>query len=123
MDSYGIGIFYRVYKTLGKDFYFFGESGGGYNWSNSSLKDSTGSKISSGTGNGGVVYVTPCIAYKVSKKFFIELSIPQIFSVQYNSTNTTAVSATTETNDSFTAGLNLNSNPLDNIGLGFRLVL
>jgi hypothetical protein len=123
MDYYGIGIFYRIYKTLGKDFYFFGETGAVYNWSNTSMKDSTGNEISSGTGNGGTIYVTPGIAYKVSKKFYIELSIPEIFTLRYASNNTKTGSVTTEIDKTFAAGLNFNSNPLNNIGLGFRLVL
>jgi hypothetical protein len=122
-NSYGIGIFYRVYKGLGKDFYIFGEAGGFYTGSTSTTKDTTGNKISTGSGNGGHLYFTPGIAYKVSNKFFIELSIPQIFTLQYASSNTKTGSVTTETDKGFTAGININSNPLDALGIGFRLVL
>jgi Outer membrane protein beta-barrel domain len=122
-NNYGVGIFYRLYKSLGKDFYLFGEGGGGYTGSTTSTKDSTGHKISTGSGNGGHLYITPGIAYRVSKKFFIELSIPQIFTLSYGSSNTNEGSGTNETDSGFTAGLNLNSNPIDNLGIGFRLVL
>jgi Outer membrane protein beta-barrel domain len=122
-NNYSIGIFYRVYKSLGKDFYIFGEAGGGYIGSTTNTKDETGNEISTGSGNGGHLYFSPGIAYKVSNRFFIELSIPQIFTVQYTSSNTKTGSVTTETDKGFTAGISLNSNPLNNIGVGFRLVL
>jgi hypothetical protein len=122
-DNYGIGIFYRMYKNLGKEFYIFGEAGGGYDGSTSSTKDSTGNKLSTGTGYGGHIYITPGIAYKISKKFFMELSIPEIFSLAYSSSNTKSGSVTTATNDGFNANANINSNPLNSLGIGFRLIL
>jgi hypothetical protein len=122
-NNYSIGIFYRVYKSLGKDFYIFGEAGGGYTGSTTNTKDTTGNEISTGSGNGGNLYFSPGIAYKVSNKFFIELSIPQIFTIHYASSNTKTGSVTTETDKGFTAGVNLSSNPLDALGIGFRLVL
>ncbi|HTB23799.1 MAG TPA: hypothetical protein VK711_00450 [Puia sp.] len=122
-ENYGIGVFYRMYKNLGKEFYIFGEAGAGYNGSTTSMKDSTGNKLSSGTGDGGNIYLTPGIAYKVSKKFFLELSIPQLFSVTYSSSNTKSGSVTTAKTDQFYANANFNSNPLNSLGVGFRLVL
>ncbi|HSZ33366.1 MAG TPA: outer membrane beta-barrel protein [Puia sp.] len=122
-NNYSIGMFYRMYKSLGKDFYFFGEGGGGYNGSTTSTKDSTGHEISTGSGNGGHLYITPGLAYKISNKFFIELSIPEIFILQYTDANTKMGSVTTETDKTLSAGLNLNANILSNVGLGFRLVL
>jgi hypothetical protein len=122
-DNYGIGIFYRVYKNLGKDFYLFGEAGGGYNGSTSSMTDSTGNKTSTGTGSGGRIYITPGIAYKISSKFFLELSIPEIFNAAYTSTKTKAGSVTINSSDAFAAGVNIDSNPLTSLGIGFRLIL
>ena len=122
-DNYGIGIFYRMYKNLGKDFYLFGEVGGGYNGSTSSMTDSTGNKTSTGTGYGGRIYITPGIAYKISKKFFLELSIPEIFNAAYSSTKTKAGSVTISSSDAFAAGVNIDSNPLNSLGIGFRLIL
>jgi len=123
VNGYGIGIFYRLYKNLGKEFYLFGEAGGGYIGSSSNTKDSLGNKISTGTTNGGQIYLSPGIAYKISKKFFIELSIPQLFSAAYSSNKSTSVPDFSSKNDAFNVNLNLNSNPLNSLGLGFRLVL
>ena len=123
IDDYTIGVFYRMYKNLGKDFYIFGEAGAGYNGSTTSTKDSTGNKLSTGTGYGGNIYLTPGIAYKISKKFFLELSIPQLFSASYSTNNTKTGSVTTATTDQFYVNANINSNPLNSLGIGFRLVL
>jgi hypothetical protein len=122
-DIYGVGIFYRQYKNLGKEFYFFGEAGGGYYGSTSTGKDSIGNKLSTGTINGGQIYLTPGIAYKISKKFFLELSIPQLFYASYSGTKSKTGSTTTSTSDAFVVGLNLNANPLTSLGIGFRFVL
>ena len=39
-NGYGVGIFFRKYKSLGKEFYLFGQGSATYNWSNQSGKDS-----------------------------------------------------------------------------------
>ncbi len=113
-SNYGIGVFYRLYKNIGKEFFIFGEAGAAYVGSTTSTKDSSGNKISTGTSYGGNIYLTPGIAYKISKKFFLELSIPQLFLVSYSSTGSS---------HQIYANANLNSNPLNSLGIGFRLVL
>jgi hypothetical protein len=113
-SNYGIGVFYRIYKNIGKEFFIFGEAGAAYNGSTTSTKDSTGNKISTGTSYGGNIFLTPGIAYKISKKFFLELSIPQLFLASYSNNGTS---------HQFYANANLNSNPLNSLGIGFRLVL
>jgi hypothetical protein len=120
-DGYGIGIFYRLYKNLGKEFYFFGEAGGGYAGYSASSEDNLGNK-STGHSNGGQIYLSPGIAYKISKKFFVELSIPQLFNASYFSGKSES-GTVTSSNNYFNVNANLNSNPLTSLGLGFRLVL
>jgi hypothetical protein len=122
-NGYGIGVFYRLYKDLGKEFYLFGEAGGGYQGSNLSGYDSSGNKVSTGNSNGGQIYLYPGIAYKISKKFIVELSIPQLFNVNYSNTKYKSGGATVSTNDNFYVNANLNSNPLSSLGFGFRLLL
>ncbi|HEY8734447.1 MAG TPA: hypothetical protein VIL90_07785 [Puia sp.] len=123
MDNYGIGIFFRQYKNLGKEFYIFGELAGGYSGSTSSSVDSTGKKISTGTGYGGSISITPGIAYKISKHFMLEITIPQIFSAAYSSSKTKSGSATIQSGDSFGINTNISSNPLTSLGIGFRLII
>ena len=121
-NGYSAGVFYRVYKPLGKEFYFFGEGGANYIGSTSTAKDMSGAKISTATSNGGNIYIMPGLAYRISKKFFLELSIPNLLTVNYTSLKTTS-NGSSVTTDSFGAGVSLASNPLSSIGIGFRLLL
>lgn len=121
-NSYSLGIFYRLYKPLSKEFYFFGEGGVNYLGLSSYSKNTTGDKISSGTANGGSIYIMPGIAYRISKKFFLEVSIPNLFAVTYLS-HKTALNGITQTSATFNASASFISNPLSNIGIGFRLLL
>jgi len=124
-NTYSIGIFYRKYKSLGKDFYLFGEAGAGYDGSNLSGTDNSGNKDLSGTGYGGHVNFYPGIDYKISNKFFLEISIPNLFFVQYLHTNTTDQNTIppNSKNDQFAITTSLSSGPLDALGIGFRLIL
>ncbi len=120
--GYAAGVFYRKYKSLGKEFYLFGESGLNYQGSTFSDKDISGNKTLSGSSNGGNIYIMPGIAYRISKKFFLEISVPNLFSASYNNSKTTTSGITT-TQDQFSIGANLSSNTLSSLGIGFRLVL
>jgi Outer membrane protein beta-barrel domain len=119
-NTYSIGVFYRLYKNLGKDFYLFGEAGAEYNGSTSSTSDTSGSKV---TGNAGVIYITPGLAYRISSKVFVEFSIPAIFNISYSSSSSKLGSQTLGTSDNFGASANIISNPLSSLGIGFRLIL
>lgn len=124
-SGYGIGIFYRKYKGLGKEFYLFGEAGAGYIGSTQSGKDDAGDELLTGHSNGGNMYLSPGVAYKISKKFFLELTIPNIFYAQYFS-NSTDVQQTPPYNDKsnlFSISTSLSSNLLSNMAIGFRLNL
>jgi hypothetical protein len=122
--TYSIGIFYRKYKSLGKEFYLFGEAGAGYLGSNSSGIDDAGQKSLSGSGSGGQINFFPGIDYKISKKFFLEISIPNLFLAQYTSDKTDAINGSQPSkNDQFTISTSLSSGPLDALGIGFRLIL
>jgi hypothetical protein len=122
-NSYSIGVFYRVYKSLGKDFFLFGQVGAAYTGSNESGKDNTGNKVVTGSGSGGSVYFMPGISYKISKNFFLDLTIPYLFLANYNSQKSTTVGQQPNTNDHFSISTSLSSNPLTDLGIGFRLSL
>jgi len=124
-NSYVIGVFYRKYKSLGKDFYLFGEAGAGFTTSSSNFTDSLGVKQSTASTNGGQLSFMPGIAYKISKKFFIEITVPNILFFSFSSAHTnnpSPVSYTFKTS-SFSVSTSLNSNPLSALGIGFRLNL
>jgi hypothetical protein len=120
--AYSTGIFYRLYKSLGKEFYLFAEGDANYNWSDSYEKDASGNKTVTGSTNGVIVEIFPGIAYIISKKFFIEITIPNLFSMGYVSSKTILANVET-TQSQFSIGANLSSNSLGNLGVGFKLVL
>jgi hypothetical protein len=120
--GYGLGIFYRKYKNVGKEFYLFGEVSAAYNWSNQSAKDSTGKEIQTGSSWLVGIDFAPGISYKVSRHFFLELSFPDLINLEYYKSNT----KTPQTNlvyDRLNLSTSLSSGVLGSLGLGFRLVL
>jgi hypothetical protein len=123
---YGIGVFYRKYKSLGKEFYIFGEAGASFMGSDESGKDTSGIKLISGHTYGGTIYFMPGIAYKISKKVFLEITIPDLFTATYTASNT-AVQSTIPSyyikNNNFYIRTSLSSSLLGNLGIGFRLIL
>jgi hypothetical protein len=124
-NGYGAGIFYRKYKNLGKEFYIFGEAGAGYQGATQTGKNESGTKVLMGSSNGGNLYLMPGVAYKISKKFFLELTIPNIFYAHFSTTSTTTTQPVNETikSNEFSVGTSLNAGPLSSVGIGFRLVL
>jgi hypothetical protein len=67
----------------------------------------------------------PGIAYKMSKKVFIEITMPNLFLVSYYASNI-AVQDTIFYRDKqnrFAVSTSLSSTVLGNLGIGFRLIL
>jgi hypothetical protein len=122
---YGMGIFYRAYKSLGKEFYIFGEGGASFSDSYQSGKDYYGKILVSGHTYNGTIYFMPGIAYKMSKKVFIEVTMPNLFLISYYASNI-AVQDTISYHDKqnrFSISTSLSSTVLGNLGVGFRLIL
>jgi len=128
-NSYSAGIFYRKYKSLAKSFYFFGELDGVYNYSkNTQGIFEIGNMAQRYTSNGGSVSLTPGISYSVCKKMQIELSMLNLFSISYGGIKTETISPGTSTistakANNFSANASLNSNLLNNFGIGFKFLL
>lgn len=121
-NSYNIGVFYRKYKHLDKDFYFFAEFGAAYNYSKSTDSDSSGIKSTTGTQLGGQLYVTPGISYKLLKNFQLEILIPNIISINYTESKTSSPTQTNKQNY-FSFNTSLNSSPFNSLAVGFRFIL
>lgn len=121
-DRYNLGVFFRNYKKLAKDFYFFGELGAGYNGSKQTDVNLPGNSQVRYTQAGAELYLTPGISYRVFKKLQLELVIPQIAGLQYGVTKMTSQTSNSK-QDQFQFNTNLNSSLLSNLGLGFRFVL
>jgi hypothetical protein len=121
--TYGIGVYYRKYKSLGKDFFIFGEGGGSYFATSQTGKDGLGNEISSSTTNAGQLYITPGISYKVSKHLLLDITLPNVFYAQYSSSKSPTNPPSDLTSNQFSINTSLSSNPLDALNIGFRLIL
>ena len=124
-NQYGIDIFYRQYKKLAKDFYFFGELGAGYFGSDQTDTDLPGNYITKYTSSGGRVYLTPGVAYRIYKKLQVELLVPGIAGASYTVDKKTvaANNALNSTQNRFGFNTSLNASFFYNLSLGFKFVL
>lgn len=128
-NQFSGGVFYRKYKTVAKNFYFFGEGDAVYS-------NSTGNSGQFQIGNNGYKYFSnaaiisfiPGISYSVCKRMQIELSMPNLASISYTSGKTENTDPSTTTistvkSHNFSANANLNSNFLSSFGIGFKFLL
>ena len=126
--QYSAGVFYRKYKRLIKDLYFFGEVDALYHhWESTPGYTQNGNYFSKAISNGGLAYFIPGISYAVCKRFQIELLMPNIIGISYSHTktdyvNTPAPPSSGEGN-SFSFNTNLNANLLNSFGIGFKFLL
>lgn len=125
-NQFSAGVFYRKYKTLANNFYFFGEGDAVYsNSTATSGQFQIGSNGYKNFSNGGIISFTPGISYSVCKRMQMELLMPNLISLSYagvktegTSINTTSISTTK--GHSFSANANLNTNLLSSFGIGFK---
>lgn len=118
VDAYNAGLFYRQYKMLAKDFYFFVQSDAAFIYSHQTDKDTAGSKIQDIKQHGGFISLTPGISYQIFKSVHLEITIPSIMNVQYAVTKSDAGKKERE----FSFNSSLNSNPLNFLGVGFHYI-
>jgi hypothetical protein len=124
-DRYNFDVFYRQYKKLAKDFYIFGELGGGYFGGNQTDTDIPSNNKTKYTESGVGLFLTPGISYRIYKKLHLELLLPQIAGVNYSvqkRSSLTNIQNNSKQNQ-FSFNTNLNASLLSNLGLGFRFVL
>lgn len=120
---YNVGVFFRQYKSLARDFYFFADLGAGYiGWSQSD-KDADGVEVRRVRSSGGQVSLTPGISYKLFKKFHLELLIPNIIAAQYSVSRSPIPQANDLKQKDFSFFSNLKSTGLNSLGVGFRFIL
>ena len=125
-NRFEIGGFFREYKKLAKDFYFFGQVDGA-----AIIANQTSSyKLTSGdvkvTQRGGFISLTPGISYHVFKKMQLEITIPNILSTQYLKTKFVSQNPQIKNSksDQFMFYSNLNNNTSFSwLGVGFRFLL
>jgi outer membrane protein W len=105
-SSIAPGIFARKYYGLGKNFYFYGH--GGLQYVHTSQEAFTGSAtLSKATGNGVTVTAYPGVAYALRKHFLLEVSLRNLFTAGYSSSETKNTAGTvTSKNNNFNLGIN-----------------
>ena len=123
-NRFEIGGFFREYKKLAKDFYFFGQVDGAAIIANqtSSYKLTSGGDVKV-TQRGGFISLTPGISYHVFKKMQLEITIPNILSTQYLKTKFVSQNPQIKNSksDQFMFYSNLNNNTSFSwLGVGFR---
>lgn len=121
-----IGAFLREYKKLAKDFYFFAEISGAYITANQKEDYKIAADYVKVKERGGFVSLTPGISYQVFKKMHLELTIPNILSLQYLVTKVDShipqISNAKRQQILFYSNLN-NNTSLSWLGVGFRFLL
>lgn len=128
VSQYSAGIFYRKYKPLANNLYFFGELDAAYQYSkNTYTYFSAVDQNMKTTSNGVGISFIPGISYSLFKRMQMELTMPNIASISYASVKTIAAylppSTPEQKANNFYANANLNSNLLSNFGIGFKFLL
>ncbi len=126
-NIYSAGVFYRKYKKLLKNFYFFGEADGLYTHENIEQKNSSVSSDTKSKSNGGVISFVPGVAYAMGKKMHIELLMPNLVSISYSHFTSTTLQGNPQVEangkgHSFEMNGNLNTNFLSNFGIGLKFI-
>ena len=125
-NRFDIGAFFREYKRLAKDFYFFAQLDGAFILANQKDEYSVAPGDVKIKQRGGFVSLTPGISYQVFKKMQLELTIPNVLSMQYLVTKVDShnlqVKNSRREQISFYSNLN-NTTNVSWLGVGFRFLL
>ncbi len=119
---YNAGLFYRKYKNLGTNFYFFGEAGAGYYGTRQTINDNAGNDTENNV-SGFQLSITPGIAYQVCNKLQLEVLIPNMVTAQYAVAKHKAPNNVVSKSDQFQFSTNLNGSPFNALAFAFRLIL
>jgi len=128
LRQYSAGVFYRKYKSLGKDFYLFGELDASYQYSKNSLTFfQNANQLYNANSSGGTINFIPGISYAVCKGLQIELSMPNLANISYYHIKTIdselPPGTVSQKRNVFYANASLNTNLLSNFGIGFKFLL
>ncbi len=121
--SYAAGIFYRLYKNLNKNFYFFGEISTGFNGTKNVIQNHQPDTKNSSITNRVALGISPGISYQVSNKLQLEVLMPQFAGLQYGTTKNTANNGSVSKSSGFNFSTNLNTSLLNSLALGFKFIL
>lgn len=120
--AYGVGVFLRKYKELGKGFYLFGQSriGGTYNNVDNVYDQSQPVTEYKSKGYSAAINIYPGVCYSLNRKWQLETGFNNIANLSFNHLQTDNSGATTVSN-SF--GLSSSLSTLSGFVLGFRFLL
>ena len=114
----GAGYFTRCYKSLGKNFFVFGEGRAGLNYSQQNNKTNTGNSNPKQYGVNAGLY--PGLAYKWNNHFLLELRFADFVSVGYSQGTVTSANNKKDIQRNFSLGSSLGLGYLNNIGIGTK---
>lgn len=120
--SYGAGLFYRKYKSLGKQFYLFGEGAAYY--IHSELTNKMPDFMSTQKMGSIGLNFYPGVAYAVSRKVHLEAGLNNLVDLSYNENKTVTSSlggTTTSKGSGF--GFSTNVSTASPLTIGLRFVL
>jgi hypothetical protein len=121
-NQHSIGLFYRKYKKLATDFYFFGEFGAAYAGGRIKSYDFSSTNTVSEKQSAARLSLTPGLSYKVLRKLHLEITIPSIADISYGSNKRNIISIEEIRQRRFSFNSSLSTGGLDNLGIGFRFV-
>jgi hypothetical protein len=125
-DVYEFGPFYRLYKSLGSKFNLFGQAELLAGWAVANEDYEIANTDTETKKTGGYAAITPGASYRLLKRLYVELFIPDILSFGYQKTkyqfedpNRSEIE-----NKSFFFNTRFNNySLLSSIGFGFRFIL
>ncbi len=126
-NQYEVGVFYRQYKKLAKDFNFYVQLDATAVFGKEKITYTAISPYNlNAKQNGGKLFFSPGISYAILKKLQLEISMPNLVGLAFlHSAQTSENPSTrTTTSDQFSFNTSLSNNVgLGALGVGFRLIL
>lgn len=116
----GTGYFTRRYKSLGKNFYLFGEGRATLNYGNQDSPSFNTVKLKS---YGVYAGFSPGLSYKVNDRFLLELKFADFVNMGYTYQELTAANGVKDFHRSFSFNSSLGLGYLRDIGIGVRWII
>jgi hypothetical protein len=125
-NQYTVGAFYRQYKKIANNFYFFAQGDAAAVFGNGTTTYSFNPSEYTSKESGGALSFTPGISYEIVKHVQIELTLPSVFGFQFSSSTQSStnpnIRTATNSTTAFYSSLSNNSG-LGALGIGFKLIL
>lgn len=120
--AYSVGAFYRKYKPLAKDLYFFAEVNASYSHYGPYKSSMEALNDYQGVTNNIYASFRPGISYRLYKKFYVEAHIT-VADAHYSQTKMTHKDQSSQASDFALSTFMTRGNTLNSLGLGFRFII